>query len=121
MTVPAGSVLGTVVDPDTDAASVASAVAVKSCGVRSFSMLEDPVYKPLVIVADAVAVVDELPEVFSVVRVIFSGLLPDTDPDTLLEEAVAMVPVTVLPHVFTNLYPDKTVPAVAVVLELVRG
>ena len=103
MTVPAGSVLGTVLDPDTDAARVASAVAVKSCEVRSFSMLEDPVYNPLATVTDAVAVVVELFEVFSVVRVIFSGLLPDTDPDTLLEVAVAIVPVTVVPLELTNL------------------
>ena len=66
-------------------------------------MLEDPVYKPFVTVASAVAVVDELPKVFSVVRVIFSGLLPDTEPDILLEEAVAIVPVTVVPLELTNL------------------
>ena len=61
MTVPAGSVLGTVVDPDTDAASVASAVAVSVLEVRFASMLDDPVYKPFVTIAFAVAVVDELP------------------------------------------------------------
>ena len=103
MTVPAGSVFGTGVDPDTDVASFASAVAVKSFEVRSATMLEDPVYKPFVTVASAVAVVDELPKVFSVVRVIFSGLLPDTEPDILLEEAVAIVPVTVVPLELTNL------------------
>ena len=90
VTVPAGSVLGTVVELVVAVASVASAVAVSVLEVRLLTISEDPVYSLLATVASAVAVVDELPEVFPVVRRILSGLLPDTFPDTAFEVAVAI-------------------------------